>query len=390
MRRRICVPVECPYCEQFVIMVVDDIRYIPSNSTATSMSQNVRYQVFVSSTFTDLVEERAEVLQAIWELDCIPTGMEAFLATNESQWDVIQKVIDECDYYILIVGGRYGSVTSDGISYTEKEYNYAKKLGIPVLGFVHGEPENIPVAKTEKEESGRLLLQTFREKVMLEYPVRKWVNHQELGGLVSRSLSRAIKITPRPGWVRNTGSSSLELLEQINDLTKENAALQEQIKSVGSFGTDPSLYASGADVIEIEGITKVFEIGSPPLKAKRRDWRATASWDDIFRDVGSILMNEATEENIRKTLARFIAWSKDVDRRKERTRDTSVLQETFAEIIVQLRALGLIQKGTRKRAVSDRESYWALTQQGDQYLVGLLARKKGATTKVTPEDIDEI
>ena len=88
---------------------------------------SIRHQVFVSSTFTDLREERAEVIQAIWELDCIPTGMEAFVASNESQWDVIKRVIDECDYYVLIIGGRYGSVTEEGISYTEKEYRYAKK-----------------------------------------------------------------------------------------------------------------------------------------------------------------------------------------------------------------------------------------------------------------------
>lgn len=92
------------------------------------MSYSVRHQIFVSSTFTDLVEERAEVIQALWELDCIPTGMEAFVASNEDQWSVIKRVIEECDYYVLIVGGRYGSVNSDGVSYTEKEYRYAKKL----------------------------------------------------------------------------------------------------------------------------------------------------------------------------------------------------------------------------------------------------------------------
>ena len=87
----------------------------------------IRHQVFLSSTFTDLKEERAEVIQAIWELDCIPTGMEAFLASNESQWSMITGVIDTCDYYILIIGGRYGTLTEDGISYTEREYNYAIK-----------------------------------------------------------------------------------------------------------------------------------------------------------------------------------------------------------------------------------------------------------------------
>ena len=178
--------------------------------------QTIRHQVFVSSTFTDLKEERAEVIQALWEMDCIPTGMEAFVASNEDQWKVIQRVIDDSDYYVLIIGGRYGSVTSEGISYTEKEYRYAKELGIPVLAFVHNNPENIPVGKSERDEEYRRKLELFRSSVMKDHPVRTWSSPTELGGLVSRSLLREIKISPRPGWVRNDSSSPIALLEQVN------------------------------------------------------------------------------------------------------------------------------------------------------------------------------
>jgi hypothetical protein len=85
-----------------------------------------RYQVFVSSTFQDLQDERREVMTALLELKCIPSGMELFPAANEDQWSLIKKVIDDCDYYVVIIGGRYGSVhPKTGISYTEMEYQYA-------------------------------------------------------------------------------------------------------------------------------------------------------------------------------------------------------------------------------------------------------------------------
>jgi hypothetical protein len=79
-----------------------------------------RYQVFVSSTYTDLKDERGKVIQTLMELDCIPAGMELFPAMDEEQFRFIKRVIDDCDYYILIVGGRYGSVSPEGVSYTEK------------------------------------------------------------------------------------------------------------------------------------------------------------------------------------------------------------------------------------------------------------------------------
>ncbi len=82
---------------------------------------DVRYQVFVSSTYADLQEERRKVIQALMEMDCIPSGMELFPAADEEQGEFIKKIINDCDYYLLIIGGRYGSVTAEGISYTEKE-----------------------------------------------------------------------------------------------------------------------------------------------------------------------------------------------------------------------------------------------------------------------------
>jgi hypothetical protein len=66
--------------------------------------------------------------------DCIPSGMEAFVAADIEQFEVIKKVIDLCDYYILIIGKRYGSINiKTQLSYTEMEYNYAIEKGIPVL-----------------------------------------------------------------------------------------------------------------------------------------------------------------------------------------------------------------------------------------------------------------
>jgi hypothetical protein len=92
-----------------------------------------KYQVFISSTYTDLVEERQIILRSILDLGHIPSGMELFSAADEEQFAYIKKIIDECDYYVLVIGGRYGSIDDSGISYTEKEYDYAVEKGVHVL-----------------------------------------------------------------------------------------------------------------------------------------------------------------------------------------------------------------------------------------------------------------
>jgi hypothetical protein len=118
-----------------------------------------RYQVFVSSTFTDLTDERRAVMQALLELNCIPPGMELFPASTDDQWTLIQRVVDDCDYYLVIVGGRYGSMGAQGISYTEKEYDYAVQQGTPVMGFVHRQPDDtlLPLTREILEVAKRLV-----------------------------------------------------------------------------------------------------------------------------------------------------------------------------------------------------------------------------------------
>ena len=79
-----------------------------------------RYQVFVSSTYQDLIEERRHVIQALLESKCIPSGMELFPAASLDQWTLIQRVIDDCDYYVRHRRREvHGSRGLDGRSYTE-------------------------------------------------------------------------------------------------------------------------------------------------------------------------------------------------------------------------------------------------------------------------------
>jgi hypothetical protein len=158
-----------------------------------------RYQVFLSSTYTDLKEERQKVIQTLMEMDCIPSGMELFPAMDEEQFEFIKKVIDDCDYYLLIIGGRYGSVTSEGISYTEKEYDYAIEKGLKVIALLHGKPDTIPVGKTDKNPLSCEKLSKFRQKVEQGRLVKYWEEASELSGLVSLSLHKTIKTYPAVG-----------------------------------------------------------------------------------------------------------------------------------------------------------------------------------------------
>lgn len=83
------------------------------------MVQKKKLQVFVSSTFDDLKDARQAAVEAILTAKHIPAGMELFAAGDESQMNVIKRWIDQSDVYLLILGGRYGSIEpKSGKSYT--------------------------------------------------------------------------------------------------------------------------------------------------------------------------------------------------------------------------------------------------------------------------------
>lgn len=195
-----------------------------------------RYQVFISSTFSDLEEERKEVMEAIINHNCFPAGMEMFPAADIEQFEYIKTIIDESDYYVLVLAGRYGSLADDGKSYTEKEYEYAKEKGIPVLVFVKKDIDNIPSNKTDNNPEFKEKLIQFRNKAMTNRLAKFWDDKMELKYHVSDSLSKSFKLTPRVGWVKSDSvvdTKTLKVLEEVrseNDsLKKENHILKEQL-----------------------------------------------------------------------------------------------------------------------------------------------------------------
>lgn len=74
-----------------------------------------KYQIFISSTFDDLKEERQKVRDAILSMYHFPIGMEMFSAADEEQWNTIKETIDSSDYYVVIIAHRYGLVIDSGI-----------------------------------------------------------------------------------------------------------------------------------------------------------------------------------------------------------------------------------------------------------------------------------
>lgn len=338
-----------------------------------------RYQVFVSSTYEDLRTERQEVMHALLELDCIPSGMELFPADDDDQWSLIKRLIDECDYYIVICAGRYGSISPSGIGYTEMEYRYALDSNKPTLAFLHKSPQQLVAANCEQNDEGRGKLNSFRS-LLSQKMCKHWENASELGSVVSRSLIRLIKTKPAVGWVRSNeitdGLAASEIL-RLKRQVEELALKLVEAKNMAPIGTEG--LAQGNEKYPIQ-----YNFEST-LKFQNWTWERNLdlSWDEIFYDIGPVMLDKASELKIRKAMNTMVNLrsenSPETDELlKNHTdlRNFSITDHDFQTIMIQLRALKLIIKNENQRSVKDNLTYWSLTPYGDSILTTLRAIKK--------------
>ncbi|MGO1737182.1 MAG: DUF4062 domain-containing protein [Leucobacter sp.] len=305
----------------------------------------------------------------------MPAGMELFPAGNDDQWTLIKGVIEQSDYYLVVLGGRYGSVTEEGVSYTEKEYEYAVELGIPVMGFVPADMDEIPVGKTDKNDASAQKLDEFRVKVQKRM-TKEWKNAEDLGSKVTRGLMHLIKNHPRPGWVRGDQAMTSETKVQIAELESKIAKLEKQEIETGKSAASEidRSFAHGDEEVEVTLVRKGYDIDYEMIE---EHGVLKYTWDEIMEALGPSMIEEVDEPSLRKTFNRHMLSEIQADPegwRSGMTGESAVISDkSWGSIIVQLRALRLIATGTKKRTVSDKAVYWKLTPAGDDYLVALRA-----------------
>lgn len=327
-----------------------------------------KYQIFVSSTFRDLVDERQDAIRNILDLGHIPAGMELFPAADTEQLTYIKKVIDECDYYVLIMGGRYGSLDAEGISFTEREYDYAVETGKVVLAFVHGDTASIPVGKSDT--APRLVdgLNQFRQKVMAGRLVREWTTREALEPMVLKAIVNAINTYPAVGWVRGDAVASQDVLMQINELRIENDRVNKENRTLRASLT-PKIegLASLDDSIKIRyTYTSHYRGGSSTEKGDR-----TLTWKDVFKAIGPRLMSPSVPTSISTALSIYLKENKGS------SQSVSVLTSDMSIIKSHFIALGLIRSYNAKAINAGITEFLELTELGRARLTELLAVRVG-------------
>ena len=243
------------------------------------------YSVFVSSTFEDLREERGELQKALLKLKCFPIGMELFPSSDDETWEFIKRQIDQADYYIVVIAGRYGSVGPDGVSYTEMEYDYARSIGKPTVGFIHSDPGKIPADRTETDPKRRARLEKFKAKVRRSV-VTTFSTPHELALQVFASITGLKDSKPAIGYMRANQTVDPR---KYADILEENTQLKEQI---GKLQLNEVPFPGADEQIKLDIIITNNDV----RPARKNQIDSSATLGDVFIQVAEAIIDALTTE----------------------------------------------------------------------------------------------
>ena len=350
----------------------------------------VRYQVFVSSTFKDLKDERDKVLQSILELKAFPAGMELFPSADEEQFEFIKREIDSSDYYIVIIAGRYGSLAPDGVSFTEKEYDYAVSKAKPVLAFVHHNTQQIIGEKLESTDEGKERLLAFRTKAMGNRLVSQYQNPDDLKAKALASLISQFNLKPMRGWVR-AGQTPREDLERINNLQQRVLDLEAENSKLRESQSDAAnQLASGKEVVTWKLNLNTFAFNNKWPRV--RDLTLSSTWDEMLLTAFPNGLSHVMGIDVEKSITELILskldaqkeeptlWEQAASYLKRETYHFPVMPPVkliLGDIQRQFAGLRLIEEGMETIYVPQQYgaaptpktmSTWRLTAKGQTYI----------------------
>jgi hypothetical protein len=197
------------------------------------MGSKKKLQVFISSTYEDLQNERQVAVQAILNSGHIPAGMELFASGDKSQLEVIKQWIKESDVYLLILAGRYGTIDKTSHkSYIQLEYEYALKIGKPHFAVViseHALDEKVKLnGKKVLELDNPTKYKDFKSLVLSKV-VRYWEDPKDIKIAIHETLAEMEKRDDLIGWI--PGNHKINN-DKVTVLEKENSSLRKRIKEL--------------------------------------------------------------------------------------------------------------------------------------------------------------
>ena len=147
-------------------------------------------KIYISSTYSDLVEHREQVYDILRKMRYDVVAMEDYVATDRRPLDKCLADVTSCDIYVGIFAWRYGYVPpGQERAITELEYRQAGESGLERLVFLLDEDAPWPRSKMEKGAGGEKI-EALRGELMAAHLLQFFKSPEGLAGQVAASVAK--------------------------------------------------------------------------------------------------------------------------------------------------------------------------------------------------------
>jgi hypothetical protein len=342
-----------------------------------------RYHVFISTTGSDMQAERTVLSQTLVSQGFFSWGLEHRTPLTTA---FARRQIDDCDYFILMLGSRYGELSASGVSYLHLEYIYAVTKQKPILVLLHESPDSRPIELQELDQEGRVKFQDFRRQLQRE---RDMVVTFRDGRDLEMALRHAMpQLTARyvaQGWVRPNQAMVQQLQDENEQLRQKLVQLESQQRTHSMAGQNIA-GNSGLDLPQVQGDEEyafdykvhAYQDGNfRELRPQRR-----MRWNELLLVLGPSFSPSAPEDHFARVMNDYLnstalADVRDVMPRAHAVARCQINVRSLHGIKMQLKHNGWIAPVGR----DDRQRIlWELTATGERQLAKLMAKQRQANS----------
>ena len=305
----------------------------------------------------DLKNERKELSRIVMELGHIPV-MADYLDTGvKNAPQLLQKTIEECDYFIALVAHKY-SAPGGKIIPLAAEYSIAVKKGIPLIALIIDEKARWKSAKMETDAA---LIQKLED---IKTSLRRgtydaWSNTADLCQKAQIMLIQEINLNPRPGWIKSDQAVGPVVANELSRLSSENEILRRQIKTEdGDIVTKLREQLKHAiKVLALNKVTLSFYYASGDNWENTRQFR--------YLRIFKLLVPELALGKTTAELSRFLGTVLNPNLDKTVRKDYPTPSNTIKKIMADFSMLKLV-RCTNEEDGNKGDEIWEITEYGKE------------------------
>ena len=317
----------------------------------------MKYHIFVGSTLDDLKNERRDIPRSIMELGHIPVSAECIDPDNKNWEQLLQKTIEECDYFVALVAHKY-SQEKGKTPLLETEYKIALKKNIPVIALVIDEKARWKTTKKEKDPGLVKKLEEFKKRLR-SGPYETWLGPADLCQKFKDLLILEMNLNPQSGWVKADNTVLPSVANELSRLSAENKQLRHKIKIESGEITAKirEQMRQAIKVLALNKITLSFYYSTGENWENSRQFRYIRVFKLL---VPELVLGKTTAE-----ISRFMGTVLNPDLEKVVRKDYPTPSNTIKKIMADFTLLKLV-KCVNSSPGSGEDEVWEITEFGKE------------------------